>query len=513
MTLTIATVALNAAKELPATIESVIGQDFPDIEYLILDGGSWDDTHKVLGSYRDAVSRIEIVEDGGIYQAMNMAVAKAKGEYILFLNAGDRLYSHNTLSKMWARHRDGVDAFYGNHIYVSKGVETFRRAGDFGELFAALRLGELGDGWLDRFPAHQATFTRTALLRDRPYDTALRICADHDFLLHCADKGCTIQYVDEIVAHYAGGGMSASREDLCRLEWNAIYRAHCEVPDRVYTFFYGSASPFKGSPSPCSGAVMSGLIAPEADDLEDELSEPFHWMAGEGMRIRTPSHRDSTGIVLKGFNPAGRQALELYIDDEPVARQAVATGDMASEIAFPEPLGPGTIIELIPLHSERQGKGIDVVGPAVTAFSFMFEDHDVPAPLELNVPVTTRDLTGLHSDVLGHGWWPAESTHIWSRDLFSELRLASLASVTSITVTLRRNPFVDEQDVRCVLNGFTVMETAVQPGTGGRVTIPVGNTWKAGGQLNKLNLQPSVAAQPPGDHRNLGVALVELELS
>jgi glycosyltransferase involved in cell wall biosynthesis len=75
--ITVITVTLNAALDLPLTLESVLGQTYPHLETLLVDGCSWDNTSTVLNRYRDRLSRIMTIEDGGIYQAMNTAVQVA----------------------------------------------------------------------------------------------------------------------------------------------------------------------------------------------------------------------------------------------------------------------------------------------------------------------------------------------------------------------------------------------------------------------------------------------------
>jgi glycosyltransferase involved in cell wall biosynthesis len=151
------------------------------VERLVLDGMSWDGTHEVLARYRNVVSRIETVEDAGIFPAMNEAARLARGEFILFMNAGDRFHRADSLRALLARKPAGADIVFGDHVWLSGGVEEFRPAGDFGEAVDRLRAGRVDGRWLARFPAHQATLTRTALLRRLRYDTSLLVCADHEF--------------------------------------------------------------------------------------------------------------------------------------------------------------------------------------------------------------------------------------------------------------------------------------------------------------------------------------------
>jgi glycosyltransferase involved in cell wall biosynthesis len=90
---TVVTVVLNGAEHVESTIRSVIGQDYPDIEYLIMDGGSTDGTLDIIKRHKASIAGIISEPDNGLYDAMNKAAAVAKGEWILFMNAGDTFYS------------------------------------------------------------------------------------------------------------------------------------------------------------------------------------------------------------------------------------------------------------------------------------------------------------------------------------------------------------------------------------------------------------------------------------
>ena len=85
--ITIVTITYNAEKELPDTIKSVMEQTFHDYEHLIIDGASTDHTLEI--ARRNPEARIISERDKGLYDAMNKGLAYARGEYILFLNAGD----------------------------------------------------------------------------------------------------------------------------------------------------------------------------------------------------------------------------------------------------------------------------------------------------------------------------------------------------------------------------------------------------------------------------------------
>ena len=91
---------MEKPQDLPLTIESVLGQTYPEIEYLVVDGLSHDATGAVLDRYAGRIDRVLHYEDGGIYDAMNFAAREAANEYILFLNAGDRFYCADAIEAL-----------------------------------------------------------------------------------------------------------------------------------------------------------------------------------------------------------------------------------------------------------------------------------------------------------------------------------------------------------------------------------------------------------------------------
>lgn len=99
--ITIITVCRNAEAAIEKTIQSVIKQNYPQIEYIIIDGRSTDRTLEIIGSYEDKYPIKVISEpDHGIYDAMNKGLSYATGDYIQFLNAGDTLLEETTIEQV-----------------------------------------------------------------------------------------------------------------------------------------------------------------------------------------------------------------------------------------------------------------------------------------------------------------------------------------------------------------------------------------------------------------------------
>ena len=94
---TIITVTYNAGKVLEATIQSVISQTYENVEYILVDGGSKDNTLDLVQSYRNRISQLVSEPDQGLYDAMNKGIMIAKGEWINFMNCGDSFYDNSVI--------------------------------------------------------------------------------------------------------------------------------------------------------------------------------------------------------------------------------------------------------------------------------------------------------------------------------------------------------------------------------------------------------------------------------
>jgi hypothetical protein len=239
--ISIVTVVRNDASGLLRTIGSVADQSFTDFEYLIIDGDSTDKTKAILKNIPKNFAQCISEADDGPYDAMNKATHIASGEYILFLNAGDTLFSHRTLEFCVDEiiNREDVDVMYGHHVYIpQKKGALFCRAQWLPRTLQQLQKGQLSYDWLSGIPCHQATITKTSLLRQRAYDhKRYKIAADHDFLFDVASKGAITHHCNFIIANYSGGGMSSRQIANCVAEWRAIATHYSEAPTEAARFY------------------------------------------------------------------------------------------------------------------------------------------------------------------------------------------------------------------------------------------------------------------------------------
>lgn len=232
----VVTVVRNAADALKVTIDNVLGQQGIDFEYIVLDGASTDATLDVANSYPGI--RVHSEADRGVYDAMNKAADLATGKYIIFMNAGDRFVSQDSLKLLMSGVPVDADFVIGHHIYcATNGIKSHCRVADFRETYDALHEGRMSGRWHGGIPCHQATATRTALLQQLQYDTRFDIAADHDLLFRAAAQGATFHVSDVYVSYYEGGGFSARRVNDCFQQWIAIGLKHCKRPEAVRQFY------------------------------------------------------------------------------------------------------------------------------------------------------------------------------------------------------------------------------------------------------------------------------------
>jgi glycosyltransferase involved in cell wall biosynthesis len=125
--ISVITVCLNAAPVIEATLRSVFAQNYANLEYVVVDGGSTDGTVEVIRRYADRLSAFVSEPDQGVYHAMNKGIDLARGEYLLFLNAGDALAAPDVISRT-AGAAD-ADVLYGDFAY-SEGPRKGRVTAD-----------------------------------------------------------------------------------------------------------------------------------------------------------------------------------------------------------------------------------------------------------------------------------------------------------------------------------------------------------------------------------------------
>ncbi len=204
MLFSIITVSLNAQDSIADTINSVLGQGFSDYEIIVKDGCSRDDTVKMVP--QDGRVRVVVEKDTGIYNAMNQAIKEAKGEYLLFLNCGDKLYSNDVLSAVAKRIKNEslTDCVVYGNCYVDNTKLEVKYPSKITKRF-----------FQTRTICHQAAFVSKSLFSTIGYyDENYKIAADWKHFLEAYLIGVNFVYVDKLICNYLGGGVSETKTGL-----------------------------------------------------------------------------------------------------------------------------------------------------------------------------------------------------------------------------------------------------------------------------------------------------------
>ncbi len=226
----IITVCYNAAPVLEGTIRSVLGQSYPHIEYLVIDGASTDHTGTIIQLMKSLNHRLlnakifkTISEpDRGLYDAMNKGLKMASGDFVLFLNAGDRLYDSDTIKKMMEQCTPETDVLYGEVMLVS---ETRRHLGTRSErstrkLPEKLTWKSLKKGMV---VCHQAFMARTSIA---PQYQDNNLAADMDWVISILKKSRKTVNTHLIVAEYLVGGLSRKHHRQSLKDRFEVMRRH-----------------------------------------------------------------------------------------------------------------------------------------------------------------------------------------------------------------------------------------------------------------------------------------------
>lgn len=217
--ISVVTVCLNSEATIRRAIESVAMQTHPCIEYVIVDGGSSDNTLSIAAEFPDVVSKLISEKDKGIYDAMNKGIGLAAGEIIYFLNSDDALHDSEVIADVASGfdRTAGTHLVYGNVIYVKHGRTEHHR-------FNRLTRHNLVYGDL----CHQAVFARRQLFENiGTFDTRFRINADYDWLLKVFRSQYVVAYLDRDIAYFNATGRHVADEQFLQRERHAVRMQYC----------------------------------------------------------------------------------------------------------------------------------------------------------------------------------------------------------------------------------------------------------------------------------------------
>lgn len=209
MKVSIITSCYNREATIRGAIESVLGQDYPDIEYIVVDGASKDNSLQVINEYKEQISKIVSEPDRGMYEAINKGIRIATGDIIGLVHSDDFLYSPHTISNIVKQMEDThADFLYGDGLFVdAENTDKVIRKWIGG----AYRLWKVRHGWL---PLHPTCYIRREVMQKRGlYNETYKIAADSDLLFRYLLGGdLTVTYLKEYIVKMRMGGLSTDKK-------------------------------------------------------------------------------------------------------------------------------------------------------------------------------------------------------------------------------------------------------------------------------------------------------------
>ena len=243
MKVSIITVCLNSEKTIRDTIASVLSQDFPNIEYIIIDGGSKDKTLSIVHEYEDRIEKIINEPDEGLYDAMNKGINIASGEVIGILNSDDFFENDNIINVVVNAFEKNptVDLVFGDLVYV--------RPDNLNQIvryYSSLNFRS----WKPRFgwiPPHPSTFMKRSVYEKfGVYNVSFKIAADYEFFVRVLQvHKLSFYQIPKVLVRMRVGGVSTSGFKSSYRLTQEIVKA-CKL-NGIYTnlFFVLTKIPFK----------------------------------------------------------------------------------------------------------------------------------------------------------------------------------------------------------------------------------------------------------------------------
>ena len=234
MKISIITTCYNREKTIAQAIESVLAQDYPNIEYIVVDGKSTDHSLEVIRSYGSRISKVISERDSGMYEAINKGIKAATGEIVGLLHSDDFLIHNHIITEIVERFKEtSADIVYGDGLFVDAGqtdkVIRDWRSGNY-------RRWKVRLGWL---PLHPTVYMkRSAIEQYGLYNENYKIAADSDFLVRYLYKAdLQVEYLGKYVVRMRMGGLSTDSQKR-KAMWNEDVRMFREngfwgVPEKI----------------------------------------------------------------------------------------------------------------------------------------------------------------------------------------------------------------------------------------------------------------------------------------
>lgn len=224
--ITVVTVTFNCRETIRDTIESIINQTYKNLEYIIVDGLSTDGTLDIIDQYRSKIDLIKSEKDRGIFDAMNKAIDLCTGDWIIFMNAGDRFFSEEVISKIFDEVFEirNLGVVFGDYVQLNKDrTQIYKAATPF--FLSKKRYKKMGFN-------HQSVFVKSDYARELKFDGAYIVAADYNMIASLYRKGVEFKYINIPISICEEFGFSNKHK---KKQINEIARIN-DLPAYVYNY-------------------------------------------------------------------------------------------------------------------------------------------------------------------------------------------------------------------------------------------------------------------------------------
>ncbi len=234
MLFSIITICKNIEKSFETTADSIINQNFKDFEWIVIDGGSNQISLNSIEKYKKNFAHYESENDKGIYDAMNKGLARASGDYILFMNGGDAFFDNNVLGIIHSNIfiDAGIDVFYGNVCVAYTSFFKFKKARNFYHFSTSLPT------------SHQSFIINKKAIATSFFDISYKYCADFNMIYNLFHLNHKFKKINVTIATVVAGGVSdvnriAAIEE-CR---TIVMQRNCTIGTKIlFTFAISKAN-------------------------------------------------------------------------------------------------------------------------------------------------------------------------------------------------------------------------------------------------------------------------------
>ena len=198
--ISVVTACLNSTNVLERTIQSTLSQDYSNIEYILVDGGSDDGTVDIIRKYENRISRWISEKDKGISDAFNKGLSLSRGDWVAFLNAGDEYHGQDSISRLMSA-SNGYDIVFGGlkHIKINRPPSYYDPMKVDGDAY-----------WLRRSIPHQSSIvSRKVFDNIGDFDINLKYAMDYEHFLRAYRKGYRFFAIMDIITDVRVGGVSS----------------------------------------------------------------------------------------------------------------------------------------------------------------------------------------------------------------------------------------------------------------------------------------------------------------